>query len=327
MAGSSLIERPSVTEVVGLPALIDRARARLAEARSSAEVLEAKAIAEAALHYAKLTSAANETHADCLRMIVRAEVRMADEVDAGQKHGTVAKREDSLLRGSDVRTSDNGTTTLNDLGVSRQRLSEWRDVRDAGSPIVEEAIEAALADGRAPTKADIHRAIQGKPHISQNSGNNEWYTPEPYLVAARKVLGRIDLDPASSKDANALVKADRYFTADDDGLSQDWAGSVWMNPPYAQPLISEFCEKLAESVRLKQVTAAIVLVNNATETAWFRDVADMATACCFPTGRIKFWNPSHDSAAPLQGQAILYIGPKVSTFEAMFSPFGKVWKS
>jgi hypothetical protein len=45
-------------------------------------VLEAKAIAEAALHFARVTQAANETRADCLRMIVRPEMQMADEVDA-----------------------------------------------------------------------------------------------------------------------------------------------------------------------------------------------------------------------------------------------------
>ena len=45
-----------------LPAMVNRASRRLAEARSWAEVLEAKHIAEAALHYAKVTKAANETH-------------------------------------------------------------------------------------------------------------------------------------------------------------------------------------------------------------------------------------------------------------------------
>jgi hypothetical protein len=67
-----------VQEDIRLPALIDRARHRLAEARTSAEVLEARAAAKAALHYAKLQKAANETQADCLSIIKRAELRMAD---------------------------------------------------------------------------------------------------------------------------------------------------------------------------------------------------------------------------------------------------------
>jgi len=39
-------------------------------------------------------------------------------------------------------------STLEEPGISRQRLSEWRETRNAGMPVVESAIESALADGR-----------------------------------------------------------------------------------------------------------------------------------------------------------------------------------
>jgi hypothetical protein len=143
-------------DVSRLPALIDRACHRLSEARTSAEVLEARALGEAALHFAKVTKAANETHADCLRMIVRAEMRMATEVDAGQSRGEVSTG-GRPEKPSEPRTVSEAT--LNDLGVSRQRLSEWRDVRDAGMEVVDTAISGALLEGRAPTKADVRRAV------------------------------------------------------------------------------------------------------------------------------------------------------------------------
>jgi len=86
-----------------LPALLSRAGQRLLDARSSAEVLEAKRLAEAALHYAKVTQAANDTHADCLRIITRAEMRMADEIDRGQASGDVAgKGRPENVQGSDI---------------------------------------------------------------------------------------------------------------------------------------------------------------------------------------------------------------------------------
>lgn len=146
-------------EPTQLPALIDRATKRLAEARTSAEVLEAKNIAEAALHYAKVTNAANDTHADCLRMIVRAEMRMANEIDAGQKRGDVSRRGDNRF----TRVDRQDSAVYEELGIDHRRVSEWRDVRDAGEQVVEEAISEALAEGRAPTKADIRRRVAPPP--------------------------------------------------------------------------------------------------------------------------------------------------------------------
>lgn len=164
--------------------------------------------------------------------------------------------------------------------------------------------------------------FQTTAHVGHNSGENEWYTPKEYIEAARAVLGEIDLYPASNDVANQVVKAAQIFTPDDDGLEQRWDGRVWMNPPYAQPLITDFANKLAQSVREQTVTAACVLVNNATETAWFRAIADVSNAICFPSGRVRFWNPSKESATPLQGQAVLYAGPDVAKFCSEFASFG-----
>jgi len=163
------------------------------------------------------------------------------------------------------------------------------------------------------------------PHVSHNTGENEWYTPIAYVDAARAVMGSIDVDPASSDIANQIVKATKYYTIEDDGRSQSWQGNIWMNPPYAQPLISEFCELLVQKYKAGEVRQACVLVNNATETVFYQNMLKVCGAVCFIKGRVKFIDEEGmESGAPLQGQTILYFGDKINEFAMVFQAFGVV---
>jgi ParB family chromosome partitioning protein len=146
---------------------------------------------------------------------------------------------------------------------------------------------------------------------SESTVHDEWYTPSEYVEAARLVMGGIDLDPASCGYANAVVKADRIYTKDDDGLSQPWLGRVWMNPPFSRGLINRFASKLVAEVALGNVTQSCVLVNNATETGWFRQIASVSSVICLTGRRLKFYGSEGQVVASLQGQAMLYIGDRV----------------
>lgn len=162
------------------------------------------------------------------------------------------------------------------------------------------------------------------PAQAYNSGVNEWYTPKEYADAARSVMGGIDLDPASTAEANEIIRATRFFTAAEDGLQKKWTGRVFMNPPYSSEVIKLFIEKFCDEVTTGNIIQGIVLVNNATETSWFFLLGSVCDMVCFPSGRIRFWNPDKESATPLQGQAVLYFGENRIDFYNVFSSLGRI---
>jgi phage N-6-adenine-methyltransferase len=151
---------------------------------------------------------------------------------------------------------------------------------------------------------------------------NEWHTPREYIALAREVLGDIDLDPASNDNAQETVKARCYFDKEQNGLVRSWDGRVWLNPPYSQPLISQFMRKLLAEWDAKRIESCIALTNNFTDTAWFIDTASQANAICFTQGRVKFHNRDGDVVNPTQGQAFFYFGREVDAFKEIFGRVG-----
>ena len=191
--------------------------------------------------------------------------------------------------------------TKEKVGTAVQTFSSWTQIRDSLTP---------------DTPKDNHRA--------GGTGENEWYTPAEYVEMAREVMGGIDLDPASSDQAQEQVGARTFYTQGDDGLAHDWSGRVWLNPPYAQPAIQQFVEKLVQEVSAGSVTAAIMLTHNYTDTDWFHTAEFVAEAVCFTRGRIRFVSPSGTLASPTQGQTFFYYGLNRKRFREVFANVGFV---
>jgi phage N-6-adenine-methyltransferase len=198
-------------------------------------------------------------------------------------------------------------------GISQQQVSRWRKHLKDPAKYREKLILAAFR------KADLTPAEN---HRAEGTGENEWFTPEQYIEAARTVMGGIDLDPATHPAAQQTIKAEAFFTTEDDGLAQQWHGRVWLNPPYAQPLIGQFVDKLLEEHGDNRVSQAILLTHNYTDTTWFHRAEALATALCFTRGRIKFYDQDGDECAPTQGQTFFYYGRHRDSFESVFSRFG-----
>lgn len=190
-----------------------------------------------------------------------------------------------------------------------------------------ETAGATFADAYAATKAGLSIAdylLRVDMGGLKESVHVEWYTPAVYIEAAREVMGSIDLDPASSEIANETVRAGTYFTKDDDpdGLSQDWFGNIWLNPPYGKGS-GLFTTKLVNEYNLGNIQAGVLLLNAyGFDAEWFQPLWD--SPICFTDHRVTFYSPQRESGGPANGNIFAYLGPTPSAFAARFAEFGTV---
>jgi len=295
------------------------AKRALSEAKGFDDILAIHDIALAAEKFAQAAKLGMDAQNEAAEVARRAE-RKAGEMLAQMPKNTGEAGQFKPLGGSMMEPP----ATLSDLGIDKKESHRWQQIANVPEETFEEYIRDNKESGEI-TQAGLLRIAQGKPHVSQRTGENEWYTPPEYVEAARKCMGSIDLDPASSEVANRTVKADKFYTIDDDGRQGKWEGNVWMNPPYAQPLVAEFTELVAEKYETGEIEQACVLVNNATETNWFQRMLVSCSALCLVKGRVRFLDKNGEPiGAPLQGQIVLYFGENMVLFEAAFSRFGKV---
>jgi hypothetical protein len=107
--------------------------------------------------------------------------------------------------------------------------------------------------------------------------SDEWLTP-PEIMAK---LGAFDLDPCSPVN-RPWDTARRHYTVADDGLSKEWFGRVWMNPPFGREA-SHWMRRMADH------GDGIALIPARTETAMFYEsVWTRADAVLFIKGRPHF---------------------------------------
>lgn len=119
-----------------------------------------------------------------------------------------------------------------------------------------------------------------------------WLTP-PAILAA---LGSFDLDPCAAPSPRPWPSAERHIELPEDGLSSEWKGRVWCNPPYGAQA-SLWLDKLATHGN------GIALIFARTETAMFHDhVWARAHGVLFLRGRIAFCDrygkPAMSAGAP-----------------------------
>ena len=74
--------------------------------------------------------------------------------------------------------------------------------------------------------------MRGSRNKEGNPKNDEFYTPEFIFNA----LGlKYDVDVCAPAGGVPWIPANEHYSIATDGLTQDWLGMVWMNPPYSKP--------------------------------------------------------------------------------------------
>lgn len=190
--------------------------------------------------------------------------------------------------------------------------------------------------------------------------SDSWYSPKPFVEAARETMGGLDLDPASHGEANRIVQADRFLSEAENGLTREWWGRVFLNPPGG--LVNEFWQKLTLELFYGRINQAIWIGYSLEQLQTLQHAGTPTTPSdypeCIPRRRIAFVKNEAKKAAriakllekaeapaaskrardiaaairrgqppkdaPSHRNYITYIGPRVEDFERVFSQFGKV---
>ncbi len=179
--------------------------------------------------------------------------------------------------------------------------------------------------------------------INQNSSDVEYFTPLPIVNLARQVMGGIDLDPASSTEANAGINARNIYTIKDDGITQPWYGAVWLNHPFGRREIpcapdcakkhthhdyllygnSGWITKLMNEWNEGNIEQACTITYASTSEKWFRPLLEFPQ--CFITTRTNYYLPDGTlKKGVTKGSVVTYLGPRVNRFAQAFNEIGVV---
>jgi hypothetical protein len=230
----------------------------IAEAHAIDEVKDIRDKAEALAVYARQ---AKDTAAErqCREIRLRAERRA----------GLLLKQRSRPTRWNEG--CEGRPSSLADFGITKNQSANWQRLAE----VPEATFEEALVTLPSP---NLDAILARANHLSQGTGDFEWVTPAEYIEPVRMVLGEIDVDPASNPTAQRQIRAKQFFTQEENGLARSWFGRVWLNPPYAWPVIEDFVEKLGEQLAAGHTTEAIMLTNNSSDTAWFQNARQRAVS-------------------------------------------------
>jgi len=133
-------------------------------------------------------------------------------------------------------------------------------------------------------------------NVHFQSNGSHWETPQKFFDMLDKEFS-FTLDVCATKE-NA--KCSTFFSPVEDGLSQEWSGRCWMNPPYGRD-IGKWLKKAYESAL--DGVLVVCLIPARTDTAWWHEYV-MKGEIQFIRGRLKF--SGCKNSAPFPSAIVLF---------------------
>ncbi len=130
-----------------------------------------------------------------------------------------------------------------------------------------------------------------------SSEDMTWATPQSFFDSVNEEF-KFNTDVCATK-SNAKCK--HFFSPKEDGLTQKWEGTCWMNPPYGRELKNWIEKAYLES---KLGTTVVALVPARTDTRWFHDYIYGQHEIRFIKGRLKFSNSK--TSAPFPSMLVIF---------------------
>ena len=135
-----------------------------------------------------------------------------------------------------------------------------------------------------------------------SSKTDLWETPQEFFDELDREF-HFDLDVCALPE-NA--KCARYYTPEQDGLSQPWKGVCWCNPPYGREIGEWVSRAYFESIAGATV---VMLLPARTDTRWFHEYIYGRAEVRFIKGRLKFGGSKN--SAPFPSMVVIFR-PKAS---------------
>ncbi len=126
----------------------------------------------------------------------------------------------------------------------------------------------------------------------------EWQTPQS-LFDQLNMEFKFEIDVCATRE-NAMCS--RFYTLEDNGLSKQWSGSCWMNPPYGRTIARWLEKAYLSSCHLG--TTVVALIPARTDTDWWHRFVMRAEEIRFVKGRLNF--SGHNENAPFPSAVAIF---------------------